>query len=192
MATALRLPHWIALAAAGGAAFFAAARLAAPDPDGDVALPVARADAPRSAARAAPTAAADPARDRAALDPRTAPPIAGLPQRTAIDVRSADAFKGMSWNPPAPPPAPPPPAAIAAPTPAPSAPPLPFRFVGLLERKTDRPTAFLAKGEALLVVHAGDVIDNTYRVESLSPAQIVVTYLPLDQRQTLGVAGGQQ
>jgi hypothetical protein len=182
----------MALFAAGSAAYFAAARLAAPDPDGDVALPVARADAPRGAARAAPTVAADSEGERLVRDRRTVPPIAVPPQRAAIDVRGADAFVGMSWNPPAPPPAPRPPAVIVAPPPAPSAPPLPFRFVGLLEQKTDRPTAFLAKGEALLVVRAGDVIDNTYRVESLSPAQVVVTYLPLAQRQTLGVAGGQQ
>jgi hypothetical protein len=59
-----------------------------------------------------------------------------------------------------------------------------------LEQKSDRPTAFLAKGEALHVVQAGDVVDNTYRIESLSPTQIVVTYLPLNQQQALIVDGG--
>lgn len=61
----------------------------------------------------------------------------------------------------------------------------------MLEQKSDRPTAFLAKGEALHVVRVGDVIDNMYRIESLSPAQVVLTYLPLAQRQTLSVVGGQ-
>jgi hypothetical protein len=62
----------------------------------------------------------------------------------------------------------------------------------MLEQKTDRPTAFLAKGDALHVVGVGDVVDSTYRIESLSPTQIVVTYLPLNQRQSLSVDGGQK
>jgi len=59
----------------------------------------------------------------------------------------------------------------------------------MMERKTDRPTAFLAKGDALHIVKVGDVVDSVYRVESLSPTQIVVTYLPLNQRQSLSVDG---
>jgi hypothetical protein len=36
----------------------------------------------------------------------------------------------------------------------------------------------------------GDVVENTYRVESFNAAQVVVTYLPLQQRQTIDVSGG--
>jgi hypothetical protein len=80
---------------------------------------------------------------------------------------------------------------VAPPPPSPpTAPPLPFSFVGLLEQKSGKPTAFLAKGEALVVAGVGDVIDGTYRVESLSPTGVVVTYLPLSQRQTVGPSGG--
>ena len=81
--------------------------------------------------------------------------------------------------------APPPPA-------APVAPPLPFVFVGMLEKGLEqRPQAFLAKGDTLLVVGAGDLLDNkSYRIETLSSQEIVMTYLPLDTRQTLPVAGG--
>ena len=51
--------------------------------------------------------------------------------------------------------------------------------------------AFLAKGEALLVVSAGDTLDNnTYRVDILNPNEIVMTYLPMNIQQTLRVPGG--
>jgi hypothetical protein len=62
----------------------------------------------------------------------------------------------------------------------------------MIEQNTDRPTAFLAKGEALHVVKVGDIVDGLYRVDSLSPTQVVVTYLPLNQRQSLNVDGGQK
>jgi hypothetical protein len=61
----------------------------------------------------------------------------------------------------------------------------------MLEQKSDQPTAFLAKGEALHVVKVGDIVDDAYRIESLSPAKVVITYLPLKQQQTLSVEGGQ-
>jgi hypothetical protein len=79
---------------------------------------------------------------------------------------------------------------MAAAPPPPVAPALPFRFAGLIEQGVDRPTAFLAKGEALHVVRVGDIVDRTYRIESIAPAQIVLTYLPLQQQQTLSTTGG--
>jgi hypothetical protein len=164
----------IALAAAGVGAFALAARFGASDRGDEIVA----AAAPRAAQRTE-IALADP------------PPRAALPERAPLDVQvRADPFAG---SPPPPPPAPPPtpPPKPAPPPPPPAAPPLPFCFVGMLEQKSARPTAFLAKGEALHIVAVGDVIDGTYRIESLSPTQIVVTYLPLNQRQTLSPAGGQ-
>jgi hypothetical protein len=165
------------LAAAGGAAYYAATQLAAPSAD-DVSEPVVRVASAR-------TVASD------AIEMQTPPP-AGPPQRAEIEVgNGAATFRGMSWAPP-PPPAPAVTAAVvkAAPAPPPGPPPLPFRFVGMLEQDS-QPTAFLAKGEALHVVRVGDVIDNVYQVESFSPTEVVLTYLPMKQRQALGVAGGQ-
>jgi hypothetical protein len=180
MGTTLKPVQWLALAAAGSAAYFGASRFAAPDSEDDLPQPIVRAAA---AARPTPVAAAAPP---------IAASLAGPPQRPAMEVgEAADAFRSVAWTPP-PAVAAPPPVLPAAPAPAPpSAPALPFRLVGLLEQKTDRPTAFLARGEALLVVRAGDVIDGTYRIESLSAAEVVVTYLPLGQRQIVGAAGGQ-
>jgi hypothetical protein len=100
-----------------------------------------------------------------------------------------DAFAILSWLPPPPPPPvvvvrPPPP------PPAPVAPPLPFVFVGLMESGGPRPQAFISKGDTLLIVGAGDLLDNnTYRVDSLSSQKIEITYLPLNTAQTLNIQG---
>lgn len=105
---------------------------------------------------------------------------------------TGDAFVNLSWVPPVPPvPVMAPPRAL--PAPAPTAPPLPFTFVGLLEKGADHPMAFVAKGDALLVVAAGDTMDdNNYRVDTLSAQKIVVTYLPMGIQQTLNIIGTPQ
>lgn len=174
---AIKISHLFVAALAGSGAFVAANRFSAPASDVEIVEPT----------RPAPSASAE--------SPMAAPPTASPPSssrnRIATDGKG-DAFGTASWTPPPPPP--PPPAAPVAPPPPPppTAPPLPFSFVGLLEQKSSKPTAFLAKGEALVVAGVGDVIDGTYRVESLSPSGVVVTYLPLNQRQTLGPSGGTQ
>lgn len=72
----------------------------------------------------------------------------------------------------------------------PTAPPLPFTFVGMVENGVGKPQAFLAKGDALLVVSAGETIENnTYRVDSFDANQVVITYLPLSMKQTIDVSG---
>jgi hypothetical protein len=167
-----RLPQLLLVLAAGAAAFVLASRYAG-DGESDTAEALV------------PMVVASPARATgvAAVPP---PPVAApRPTREAIAVDGADAFGGMTL---APPPAPAPTA--PPPPPAPSAPPLPFRYVGLLEQGAAQPTAFIARGEVLHIVKAGDVIDGTYRIESLAPAQVVLTYLPLQERQTLGADGG--
>jgi hypothetical protein len=176
------LSQWIVLATAGGASFYGAHHLSAPDAVDDAVEPIVR------AASAQPVAAprSEPAPTTAAMS-RSA-----TPEREAIHTTGeADAFKGRSWTPP-PPPAPPPAPAVQAPPPAPSAPPLPFRFVGLLENHDDQPTAFLARGDALHVVRAGDQIDGVYRVDALSATKVVLTYLPLKQQQILSVTGAER
>lgn len=109
-----------------------------------------------------------------------------------IPETKGEAFANLSWLPP------PPPVVVAPPSPPPkplrpTAPSLPFTFVGLLEKGSVRPQAFLAKGDALLVVGAGDTIDNnTYRIETLSTQKIVITYLPMNIQQTLNILGAAQ
>jgi hypothetical protein len=115
-----------------------------------------------------------------------------LPDRShAVPQSGGDAMARLSWVAPAPTTLARP--VVQAPPPAPElpvAPPLPFTFVGLMEQGVPKPQAFLAKGNALLVVTAGDVIDgDTYRVDSLSSQQIQLTYLPLNTPQTLNILG---
>jgi hypothetical protein len=215
-----KISHLFVAALAGSGAFVGASRLSAPDQDIEVIEaarpapdagqasaanppsdtkpapdPTPTADAQHSsdsgatanAGSASPTPAggSEPVPGTTAAAPSTAAPPAGRFRLTADG--AGDAFRTAAWTPPPPPPPPP----VAPPPPSPpTAPPLPFSFVGLLEQKSGKPTAFLAKGEALVVAGVGDVIDGTYRVESLSPTGVVVTYLPLSQRQTVGPSGG--
>src|SRR5262245_7194724 len=75
-------------------------------------------------------------------------------------------------------------AMAAPPAPLPQAPPLPFAYVGRLVEDRDT-TVFLAQGERNLVVKPGEVIDNTYKLEEVGERTLVLTYLPLSQKQTL-------
>lgn len=68
--------------------------------------------------------------------------------------------------------------------PVPTAPPLPFAYLGRYG-DTDGRTVVLAVGEKVYVVKAGDVIDNTYRVEKFTPGLVNLTYLPLNMVQSL-------
>lgn len=69
-----------------------------------------------------------------------------------------------------------------------TAPPLPFTYLGRYE---DAPSqlAFLVRGERILSVAVGDVIDNTYRIERVTPSTVELLYLPLNIKQTLGTGG---
>ena len=73
----------------------------------------------------------------------------------------------------------------AAPTVAtPTAPPLPFTFIGSIERGGRR-TVMLMEGEQLHLVGVRERIGENYRVERVTPTQIEFTYLPMQQRQVL-------
>jgi hypothetical protein len=68
----------------------------------------------------------------------------------------------------------------------PRAPPLPFQFFGrMVENGTTM--VFLNRQDDVFAVKAGDTIGNTYRVEEINGSEIVLTYLPLKQRQTLPI-----
>ena len=93
-------------------------------------------------------------------------------------------------RPPAPPPAPvappppPPPPVVAAPPPKPTAPALPFRFLG---RMVDggATTLFVAQGNQNLSIRQGDVVNDTYRLEQIGESSATFVYIPLQERQTL-------
>ncbi|MEB6587590.1 MULTISPECIES: hypothetical protein [Pseudomonas] len=77
---------------------------------------------------------------------------------------------------------------IAAPVvaPAPTAPELPFQFIGRMGERDDL-QVFLQSGEKLYVVRQGDVIEDTYRLDRVSASELNLVYLPLHQSQTLTV-----
>lgn len=95
-------------------------------------------------------------------------------------VAVVDVFGVTSWYVPPPPPPPMPP----APPPAPTAPPLPFTYLGRYEDAPTRLT-ILVKGDRMYTVSEGDVIENTYRVERVTPGLVELTYLPLNIKQSL-------
>jgi len=92
-------------------------------------------------------------------------------------------FARQDWTPPPPPPsnAPPPPA-----PPAPSAPPLPFTFIGK-SLQDGIWEVYLARGERTYSVRDQSTIDGTYRVEAIRPPVLTLTYLPLAQVQQINI-----
>src|SRR5262249_54067360 len=144
-------------------------------PNSGVAEPVTRASTPARAAAPAPApvrASASSAADAAA------PAILRLIPRGELigdaDLASNPVFESQNWNPPAPK-APPPP-----PPPPPTAPPLPFTFVGKAQSE-GAVEVYLARGDKLYLVKAKDVIDGTYRVDTIKPPMMTLTYLPMNQ-----------
>jgi hypothetical protein len=186
----LRKPlRLLLIAGAGVSTFYVAAQWSGAQRDSKTGLvePVVRA-APRSVAP--PTAVLAMATAPAASEPDAA--LSAGERSRSIPKSQGDPFTSLSWLPPPPPPAPPPPPPPPPRPPEPVAPPLPFVFVGMLERGgTAKPEAFLAKGDALFVVSAGDTLDNnTYRVDALSASEVVMTYLPLNTLQKLNLSTG--
>ena len=77
-------------------------------------------------------------------------------------------------------------AAARPPTPKPTAPPVPFTYLGVYQ-DSGKPTYFLVKGDQVYHVKEGDVIDGTYRVEGVEGTTLKLLYIPLNIRQTLSV-----
>jgi hypothetical protein len=78
------------------------------------------------------------------------------------------------------------PAAAAVKPEPPRAPPLPFRFFGrMVENGTT--VVFLNREDDVFAVKEGDTIGRTYRVEEINGTEVVLTYLPLRQRQKLPI-----
>ena len=99
--------------------------------------------------------------------------------KTEASSVSADSllFAVRSWTPP--------PRPAATPE-RPSAPPLPFSYLGK-EFDGSQWHVFLARQNAVLIVKADDVIEDTYRIESISPPIMTVLYIPLNESQQLSI-----
>jgi hypothetical protein len=163
-------------------------------PEGDIAEPVER---PVAKAALVRTAVPPPVPVVPAAKTSDAPAgqqiLALVPRDTLIGDSDAAFGQGQNgagpfahhdWTPPPPPPPPPQP---APPPPPPTAPPLPFTFIG--KSVGDGVwEVYLARGDRTYVVRdKGFVIDGTYRVESIAPPVLTLTYLPLNQVQQLNI-----
>lgn len=134
-------------------------------------------------------------RRKAVLVPVKAPSAKlAIPERLeprALEVEAEDAFGMKSWAPPPPPP-PPPPKAVAVPKgpppppPKPTAPPLPFKYLGRIE-ENGVATLFLGAGDRTYVVRPGESLDGSYRLDSFQGNVLTFTYLPLNFQQALPV-----
>jgi hypothetical protein len=72
---------------------------------------------------------------------------------------------------------------------APKAPPLPFRVVGRYIAN-GQATVFMQYNDRTVLATQGAVIDDQYRVDSISATSIALIYLPLNERQTLTLPSG--
>jgi hypothetical protein len=115
------------------------------------------------------------------------------PGRSTIATQpSADTFAARSWVPPLRPPLPPKVIAAPPPPPAPPAPPpvLPYRLVGLIDDpKVGRLRVFLSLNDKLLVASAGDTLEGGFRLDSISPQEIVFTHIERNVTLKLSVQG---
>jgi hypothetical protein len=183
------------LALAAAAAFWVGSRLAPSGADGgrdEVVAPVLR---PRAGALQPPPAVAQTGETWSA-----APSAHERFSEQALH----NPFASLNVSPPAPPivpvpsepkparkpvkaaSAPPPP-----PPPAPVAPPLPFVAVGAIEGAQvtgGQPMAFVRQHDQLLVLRTGDIVGQSYKVDSVTAQRIEFIYLPLMQRQTLALS----
>lgn len=103
------------------------------------------------------------------------------PHSNDVEPVAMDLFGLRSWTPP-----PPPPSTTQAPPPPPMAPPLPFTFLG---KKSEMGSweVYLGRGENTYIVREGTRFAENYRVERIAPPQMTLTYLPLEQSQSMSV-----
>jgi hypothetical protein len=103
-------------------------------------------------------------------------PYAAAPAGTR---RNFALFGVTAWDPPAPKVATGPPA-------APQAPPLPYSYLGK-KWEAGRWEVYLALGEDTRVVRPHSRLDEKYRIDTIAPPTLSLTYLPLMQVQTLNI-----
>ena len=70
------------------------------------------------------------------------------------------------------------------PPPAPTAPALPFVYLGKYSEGNVQ-LVILSRGNRVLTAAQGDVIETNYRIERIEPAKVLFTYLPLGTAQSL-------
>jgi hypothetical protein len=114
---------------------------------------------------------------------------AALANRVAGGTAAASLFAVHSWYTPPPPPPPAPVHVLseqqAAALRTPTAPPIPFAYVGTYTPDGSAPVFFLTQGDRVYNVRVGDTLDNKYSVDAFANGQLVMTYKPLNIQQQL-------
>lgn len=154
-----------------------------------IAQPVARAPLSSPASVAASTSIAPQSSAAQSDYPEHEPVILALQTRETLIGESpreasngASLFTSQSWTPPPPPPPKPPP------PPPPTAPPLPFVYLG---KKIEDGAweVFVARGDRTYIVRERSLLDGMYRIDSIKPPLLSLTYIPMNQVQTLAIGG---
>ena len=83
----------------------------------------------------------------------------------------------------------PPKMAHAAPS-RPTAPPLPFSYLGKVVDGGET-SVFVARGDENYSIQPGQTIGGTYRVDKITDSDVTFTYLPMKTRQTLRIPPGE-
>jgi hypothetical protein len=103
-------------------------------------------------------------------------------KRPEFSDKAGELFPSQTWD------APPPKVAPAPPEP-PRAPPLPFAYFGRMA-DAGKAVVFLSRAGRDFAVRQGETIEGTYRVDEIRKDALLLTYLPLQQQQTLVIGSG--
>ncbi|OGT18536.1 MAG: hypothetical protein A2342_02335 [Gallionellales bacterium RIFOXYB12_FULL_54_9] len=103
--------------------------------------------------------------------------------RAEVSEPEHDPFAGKSWY--VPPPAPPPAPVQQVAPPVPTAPPLPFQYMGRMQEEGGKLIVYLSQGQRAYSVSQGDTLNGTYRLDKVASNHLVMTFLPMNIKQTL-------
>jgi hypothetical protein len=101
--------------------------------------------------------------------------------RAKVEPSADNLFETNTWQPP-----PPRITAKPSPPPPPTPPALPFSYFGKMS-EDGRTIVFLNATDRSYAVRVGDVLEGRYKVEDIGDRSLVLTYLPLQQQQTLKI-----
>ncbi|CAM3143411.1 hypothetical protein [Janthinobacterium lividum] len=110
-----------------------------------------------------------------------------LLERDPMVESKTDLFRYISFQLPVPKALAPPP---SLPPPKPSAPTFPYQYFGRMVDVDGRTVTYLTRGDTLIPIHARQLLDNTYRIDAVTETQIVVTYVPLEEKIVIAVQTG--
>ena len=110
------------------------------------------------------------------------PPLGAFRERQRARTDVQDLFGVKTWSPP---PAPQQPRAAPPPV-APVAPPFPYTVAGSVVDPNGLMIVFTQQ-ERSFVLRVGEVLEQTYRVESIDPQSVTLTFLPLGLTQRVPI-----